>query len=81
MKSSFSELKSNYTHIYTYGSKDDMRVGCVVVSSYYSKNMRIPYVSSIFITEATAIELALDFYADCEISNKFYNIFQIPFWF
>ena len=40
MKSSFNELKSNYTncthiYIYTDGSKDDMRVGCAVVSDNY----------------------------------------------
>ena len=45
MKSSFNELKSNYTSctpIYTDGSKDDMRVGCAVISDNYSENMRIP---------------------------------------
>ena len=35
MKSNFQELKSHnidYKHIYTVGSKDDMKVGCAVVS-------------------------------------------------
>ena len=42
MKSSFNELKSNYTNctpIYTDGSKDNMRVGCAVISDNYSENM------------------------------------------
>ena len=59
MNSSFNELKSNYTnytHSYTDGSKDDMRVGCVVVSDNYSENMRIPDGSSIFTAEAKAFD-------------------------
>ena len=74
LKSRFNELKSNYTnstYIYTDGSKDDMRVGCAVVSDNYSENMRIPDGSSIFTAEAKAIDLALDYIADCEISNNF----------
>ena len=74
MKSSFNELKSNYTNctlIYTDGSKDDMRVGCAAISDNYLENMRIPDGSSIFTAEAKAIDLALDFIANCEISNNF----------
>ena len=40
MKSNFQELKSHYMdykHIYTDGSKDDMKVGCAVVSDDFSK--------------------------------------------
>ena len=48
-----------------------MRVGCAVVSDNYLENMRIPDSSSIFTAEAIAIDLALDFIADCEISNNF----------
>ena len=73
MKSRLNELKSNYTnctHIYTDGSKDDMRVGCAVVSANYSENMRITDGSSIFTDEAKAIYSALDFIANCEISKK-----------
>ena len=69
MKSYFKELKSHYMdykHIYTDGSKDDMKVGCAVVSDDYS-----PDGSSIFTAEAKAIDLALDLIADCETSNKF----------
>ena len=52
MKSSFNELKSNYTYctpIYTDGSKDDMRDGCEMISDNYSENMRIPDCSSILL--------------------------------
>ena len=74
MKSNFQELKShyiNYKHIYTDGSKDDMKVGCAVVSDNFSETMRIPDGSSIFTAEAKVIDLALDIIADCETSNKF----------
>ena len=74
MKSNFQELKSHYTdykHIYTDGSKDDMKVGCAVISDDFSETMRIPDGSSIFTAEAKAVDLALDFIADCETSNKF----------
>ena len=74
MKAYFIELKSNYTnytHIYMDASKDDMKVGCAVVSDNYSEIMRIPDGSSFFTAEGKAIDLALDFIADCETSNKF----------
>ena len=74
MKSNFQELKSHYMeykHIYTDGSKDDMKVGCAVVADDFSETMRISDGSSIFTAEAKAIDLALDFIADCETSNKF----------
>ena len=48
-----------------------MKVGCAVVSDNYSEIMRIPDGSSIFTAEAKAIDLAFDFIADCETSNKF----------
>ena len=44
MKSSFNKLNSyytDYTHFYTDGSKDDMKVGCALVSDKYTENMRI----------------------------------------
>ena len=74
MKSNFQELKSHYMdykHIYTDGSKDDMKVGCAVVSDDFSETMRIPDGSSVFTAEAKAIDLALDLIADSETSNKF----------
>ena len=60
-----------YKHIYTDGSKDDMKVGCAVVSDNFSETMQIPDGSSIFTAEAKAIDLALDLIADSETSNKF----------
>ena len=74
MKSNFQELKSHYLdykHINTDGSKDDMKVGCAVVSDDYSETMQIPDWSSFFTAEAKAIDLALDLIAGCETSNKF----------
>ena len=74
MKSNFQELKSHYMdykHIYTDGSKDDMKVGCAVISDDFSETMRIPDGSSIFTAEAKAIDIALDLIADCKTSNKF----------
>ena len=74
MKSNFQELKSHYIdykHIYTDGSKDDMKVGCAVVSDDFSEPMQIPDESSILTAEAKAIDLALDIIVDCETSNKF----------
>ena len=70
----------DYKHIYTDGSKDDMKVGCAVVSDDFSETMRIPDGSSIFTAEAKAIDLALDLIADCKTSNKFiifYYIFRL----
>ena len=61
----------DYKHIYTDGLKDDMKVGCAVVSDEFSEIMRIPDWSSIFTAEANAIDLELDLIADCKTSNKF----------
>ena len=56
--------------IYTDGSKDGMRFGCAVVSDNSSESMRISEGYSIDTAEVKVIDLALDFIADCEISNK-----------
>ena len=72
MKSILQELKSHYTdykHIYTDGSKDDMNFGCALVSDD-SLKLRIPDGSSIFTAKAKAIDLVLDLIADCETSMK-----------
>ena len=61
----------DYKHIYTDGSKDNMKVGCAVICNNFSETMRIPDGSSIFTAKAKAINLALDLIADCEIYNKF----------
>ena len=68
----------DYKPIYTEGSKDDMKVGCTVVSDDFSETMRIPDGSSIFTAEAKALGLALDHIADCETSNKILY-FQTPY--
>ena len=83
MKSNFQELKSHYIdykHIYTDGSKDDMKVGCAVVSDDFSETMRIPDGSSIFTAEAKAIDLVLDLIADYELLTHLLY-FQTPFQF
>ena len=70
----------DYKNVYTDGSKDDIKVGCAVVSDDYSETMRIPDWSSIFTAEAKAIDLALDLIAACEsLTNLLY--FQTPFQF
>ena len=45
--------------------------GCTVISDVFSETMRIPDGSSIFTSEAKAIDLTLDFIADCGTFNKF----------
>ena len=70
----------DYKHIYTDGSKDNMKVGYTVVLYDFSETLRISDGSSIFIVEAKAIDLALYLIADCETFNKFV-IFQTPFQF
>ena len=61
----------DYKHIYTDGSKENMKVGCAVVSDDFSETMQFPDGSSIFTAEARAIDLALDLIADRETSKKF----------
>ena len=76
MKSNFQELKSHYIdfkHIYTDGSKDDVKVGCAVVSDDFSETMRIPDGSSIFTAEANLLPIVK------LLTNLLY--FQTPFQF
>ena len=64
LKDNFRKLQNrykNYQQIYTDGSKEDSKVGCAVVSDNHSNMQRIPDDSSIFIAEAKASDLALDF--------------------
>ena len=61
----------NYQQIHTNGSKEDSKVGCVVISDNHSNMQRIPDDSSIFTAEAKAIDLALDFISTCDANNKF----------
>ena len=60
-----------YNHIYTDGSKDDLKVGCAVESDDFSETMRIPDGSTIFTAEAKAIDLVSALIAECETSNTF----------
>ena len=52
------------------GSNEDSNVGCAVISDNYSKMQRIPDDSSMFIAEAEAVDLALDFISTCDANNK-----------
>ena len=59
----FNEIKNEYSYctpIYTDGSKDNGRVGCVIIIDNSSFKQRLPSNASIFIAEVTAIDLALD---------------------
>ena len=61
-KNEFLEIKSNYKHylsIYTDGSKQDEKVACSVISPNFTDSIRLPENSSIFTTEAKAIDIAL----------------------
>ena len=61
----------NYQQINTDGSKEDLKVGCAVISDNHSNMQHIPDGSSIFTAEAKAIDLALDFISTCDANNKF----------
>ena len=61
-KTEFLEIKSAYKHymsIYTYGSKQDEKVACAVISLNFTDSIRLPDKSSIFTAEAKAIDIAL----------------------
>ena len=62
---------ADYQHIYTDGSKDKERVGCAVLREKDHQIMRIPDGSSVFMTEAKAIDLALDVVNNCNSHDKF----------
>ena len=74
LKQNFHELQSYYSdheHIYTDGSKDEVKVGCAAAKYDDCKQMRIPDGSSVFTAEAKAIDLALDFVYNCSYTDKF----------
>ena len=61
-KNEFLEIKSKYKHhlsVYTDGSKQDEKVACSVISPNFTDSIRLPDNSSIFTTEAKAIDFAL----------------------
>ena len=73
-KDYFRRLQScykNYQHIYTDESKEDLKVGCAVISGNHCNMQCIPEDSSIFTAEAKAVDLALDFIRTCDTNNKF----------
>ena len=60
-KIEFLEIKSAYKHymsIYTGGSKQDEKVACAVISLNFTDSIRLPDNSSIYTTEAKAIDIA-----------------------
>ena len=62
VKNEFLEIKSKYKHhlsIYTDGSKQDEKVACSDISPNFTDSIRLPDNSSIFTTEAKAIDIAL----------------------
>ena len=74
LKDDFRRLQSrykNYQQVYTYGSKEDSKVGCAVTSGNHSNMQRIPDDSSIFAAEAKAVDLASDVIRTCDTNNKF----------
>ena len=74
MKQNFQILQSryrSYQHIYTDGSKDGEKVGCVFISGNHSSSLRIPDGCSVFTPEAKAKDLALDFINNCSLYDKF----------
>ena len=74
LKDDFREIQSrykNYQQIYTDGSKEGSKVCCAVISDNHSNMQRIPGDSSLFIAEAKAVDLALDFISTCDANNKF----------
>ena len=74
MKQNFHIIQSRYTeyqHIYTDGSKDGEKVGCAFLYGNHFSSLHIPDGSSVFIAEAKAIDLALDFIDSCFLHDKF----------
>ena len=74
LKDDFRKMQSrykNYQQVYTNGSKEDSKAGCAVISGNHFKMLRIPDDTSIFTTEAKAVDLALDFIRTCDTYNKF----------
>ena len=57
---------TNYTYIYTDGSKDGNRVGCAAIFKDTHLKQRLPDNASIFTAELKAIDLALDAVSESE---------------
>ena len=72
LKESFHQLQSqfiDYQCIYTDGSKEENKVGCATFTNGNCKTLRLPDGSSIFTAEAKAIDLALDFINESNLTG------------
>ena len=71
-RAKFQELSSEYPdfqHIYTDGSKDGPNVASACVSQTRTRKCRLPYNASIFTAEIQAINTALDYIKDANLSK------------
>ena len=73
LKYDFRKLQTrykDYQQIYTDGSKEDLKVGCAVISDNHCNIQRVPDGLFIFTDEAKVFDLALDFIRTCDTNNK-----------
>ena len=71
-RAKFQELSPEYTdfqHIYTDGSKDGQNVASACVSQTHTRKCRLPDNASIFTAEIQAINMALDYIKDANLSK------------
>ena len=71
-RTKFQELSSEYPdfqHIYTDGSKDGPNVASACVSQKHTRKCRLPDNASIFTAEIQAINMALDYIKDANLSK------------
>ena len=71
-RTKFQELSSKYPdfqHIYTDGSKDGPNVASACVSRNHTRKCRLPDNASIFTAEIQAINMALDYIKDANLSK------------
>ena len=71
-KTKFQDITSHYSdfkHIYTDGSKDGPKVAAACVSPRQSRKSRLPDNASIFSAESQAINMALDYIEEANLSK------------
>ena len=71
-KTKFQKITSHYPdfkHIYTDGSKDGPKVAAACVSQTQSRKCRLPDNASIFSAESQAINIALDYIEEANLSK------------
>ena len=71
-RAKFQELSSGYPdfqHIYTDGSKDGPNIASACVSQTHTRKCRLPDNASIFTAERQAINMALDYIKDANLSK------------